>query len=107
MSGPAPKFCPEFPEAFLQHARCEVRRKTAAYRSVQRCQLVLLLHEHPQLGHNEAGQRVGLSGDQVRRWRKRWTAGEFSVADVSGRGRKADFPPPWTTPLSKQSLANR
>ena len=93
MPGPTPTFCPTFPEEFLQQARSEVRRKTAAYRSVQRFQLVLLLHEQPQIEHDEAGRRVGLSGDQVRRWRKRWATGDFSVVDVSGRGRKAAFSP--------------
>ena len=90
-----------FPDEFLQQARCEVRRKTATYRSVQRFQLVLLLHEHPQIGHDEAGHRVGFSGDQVRRWRKRWVRGDFSVDDVSGRGRSAAFSP--AGPRSGQS----
>src|SRR5713101_784462 len=93
MPGPAHLFCPIFPEDFLRQARVEVRRKTASYQSVQRYQLALLLQEEPRLGHGEAGQRVGLSGCQVRRWRKRWAAGELSVADKRGRGRKADFSP--------------
>src|SRR5712664_320454 len=42
------------------------------------------------VGPCEAGHHVGLSGCQVRRWRKRWAAGEFSGADKMGRGRKAD-----------------
>ena len=45
------------------------------------------------MAHDEAGQRVGLSGCQVRRWRKPWAAGDFSVVDKSGRGRKAFFSP--------------
>ena len=93
MPGPAPMFCPVFPEDFLRQARVEVRRKTGSYQSVQRYQLALLLQEELRLGHAEAGQHVGLSGCQVRRWRKRWAAGEFSVADKMGRGRKADFSP--------------
>jgi hypothetical protein len=93
MPGPTPTLCPVFPEAFLQQARREVRRKTAPYQTVQRYQLVLLLHEHARLGHEEAGKRVGLSGRQVQRWRQRWMAGDFSVADRSGRGRQAVFSP--------------
>ena len=93
MPGPAPTFCPLFPEDLLQQARVAVRCKTAAHQLVQRYQLALLLHEEPHVGHEEAGQRVGLSGCQVRRWRKRWAAGDFSVVDKSGRGRKAFFPP--------------
>ena len=93
MSGPTPTFCPVFPEGFLREAHIEVRRKTTPYQAVQRYQLVLLLHQEPHVPHEEAGQRVGLSGCQVRRWRKRWAAGDFSVADVSGRGRKPVFSP--------------
>ena len=121
MSGPVPAFCPVFPEDFLQQARIEVRRKTASYQSVQRFQLALLLHERPHVGHEEAGQRMGLSGRQVRRWRRRWAAGDFTVTDASGRGPKADFSPldralvkavacelvaETKQPLSRQSLAH-
>jgi predicted ArsR family transcriptional regulator len=93
MPGPAPMLCPLFPEAFLQQARREVRRKTAPYQTVQRYQLVLLLHENARLGHAEAGEQVGLSGRQVQRWRQRWAAGDFSVEDRSGRGRPSIFFP--------------
>src|SRR5262245_35051641 len=121
MSGPVPVFCPVFPEDFLQQARIEVRRKTASYQAVQRLQLALLLHERPPVGHEEAGQRVGLSGRQVRRWRRRWAAGDFTVTDASGRGPKADLSPldralvkavacelvaETKQPLSRQSLAH-
>jgi hypothetical protein len=94
MSGPPPWFRPAFPEDFVEHARQQVRRKTLAHQEVQRFQLALLLHQNPQLGHEEAGRRVGLSGRQVQRWRQRWAAGDFSVADLSGRGRKPVFSPP-------------
>ena len=121
MSGPTPTFCPVFPEEFLREARVAVRRKTALYQSVQRYQLALLLHQEPYVPHEVAGQRVGLSGAQVRRWRKRWAAGDFSVADASGRCRSPFFPPldqalvkavacervaETKHPLSRQSLAD-
>ena len=93
MSGPRSAFCPQFPEDFLVGVRATLRRKTAPYQLVQRCRLVLLLHEHPHLRQEEAGQRVGLSGRQVLRWRQRWVAGDFSVDDAPGRGRKAAFSP--------------
>ena len=93
MPGPTPTFCPVFPEDFLREARIAARRKTAPHQSVQRYQLALLLHQEPHVSHEEAGQRVGLSGCQVRRWRKRWTAGDFSVADTAGRGCKPTFSP--------------
>jgi hypothetical protein len=93
MPGPAPTFCSIFPEDILQQGRFEVRRRTAAHHTVQRYQLALLLQQNPHLGHEVAGQSVGLSGRQVRRWRKRWAAGDLSVADKSGRGRKPRFSP--------------
>jgi Homeodomain-like domain-containing protein len=104
MSGPAPTFCPVFPEDFLQQARQQARRKTVPYQAVQRFRLALLLHEEPDLGHAEAGQHVGLSGSQVRRWRQRWSAGDFSVADAPGRGRKAAFSPVGPGPGQGRSL---
>ena len=93
MSGPLPLFCPTFPADFLDQARSQVRRRTLPYQVVQRCQLALLLDREPDLDNEQAGQRVGLSGRQVRRWRRRWAAGDFSVADQPGRGRKPLFSP--------------
>ena len=93
MSGPLSAFCPQFPEDFLVEACATLRRKTAPHQSVQRCRLALLVHENPYLGQEEAGRRVGLAGRQVLRWRQRWAAGDFSVADTPGRGRKAAFSP--------------
>ena len=98
MAGPIPIFCPTFPEEFLEEVRTEVRRKTASQRSVQRSQLALLVHEHPDWDQERLGRRVGLSGRQVHRWRKRWAAGDFSLEDVAGRGRKADFSPSGSRP---------
>jgi hypothetical protein len=94
MAGPNPIFYPTFPKGFLEEARAEVRRKTASQRSVQRSQLALLVHEHPDWDQELLGRHVSLSGRQVHRWRKRWAAGDFSLEDVAGRGRKADFSPP-------------
>ena len=94
MPGPMPTDRPSFPDEVVQRARAQVRKKSAAYRSVQRSQLILLLHENPSLGHAEAGQQVGLSGRQVQHWRRRWAAGDFSVEDRPGRGRKPLFSPP-------------
>jgi Homeodomain-like domain len=96
MCGPLSAFCPRFPEDFLVGVHAILRRKTASYQLVQRCRLVLLLHENPYLGQEEAGRQVGLSGRQVLRWRQRWSAGDFSLDDTPGRGRKAAFSPPGT-----------
>ena len=93
MAGPSPIYCPAFPDGFLEEARAEVRRKTVSHRSVQRSQLALLVHEHPDWDQERLGRQVGLSRRQVHRWRKRWSAGDFSLEDGVGRGRKADFSP--------------
>jgi hypothetical protein len=92
MPGPRPSPC-MFPDDFLQEARNSVRRRTVAVQTVQRFQLVLVLEQHPSLSNQEAGNAVGLSARQVQRWRSRWVAGDFSVDDRPGRGRKATFSP--------------
>src|SRR4051794_4376680 len=92
MPGPTAALC-TFPGDFLQEAMDAVRRRTVALQTVQRFRLVLLLYEQPGLGNNEAAERVGLSARQVQRWRSRLSAGDFSVEDLAGRGRKTAFPP--------------
>jgi hypothetical protein len=94
MPGPRPAFRPCFPDDFLQQARRKVRQRTAPFQEVQRCQLALLLFENPSLDNTDAARRVGLSSRQVRRWRQRWAAGDFSISDLPGRGRKHVFSPP-------------
>jgi DNA-directed RNA polymerase specialized sigma24 family protein len=93
MPGPKPAPC-TFPEAFLQEAHRTVRQRTATVQAVQRFRLALLLHENHELNSAEAGEAVGLSPRQVQRWRSRWAAGEYSIDDLEGRGRKASFSPP-------------
>src|SRR5262245_40162944 len=90
--GPKPIPC-TFPDDFVQAARDTVGRRTVAVQTAQRFRLVLLLHEHPDLSHDQAARLVGLSSRQVQRWRQRWAGGDFAVADRAGRGRKATFSP--------------
>src|SRR5208337_3988511 len=92
MPGPRPALC-TFPEDFLQEALDTVSRRTVVVQTVQRFRLVLLLHEQPSLGNDEAAEAVGLSARQVQRWRSRWATGDFCIEDHSGRGRKAAFSP--------------
>jgi transposase len=92
MPGPSPALC-AFPADFVQEALDNVSRRTVAVQAVQRFRLVLLLHEQPTLRNDEAAEAVGLSARQVQRWRSRWAAGDFSIEDLSGRGRKAAFAP--------------
>ena len=98
MAGPRSAVCPVFPEDFVVEARATVRRKTAPHQHVQRSGLVLVLHDTPLLGLEVGGRRGGLSGRLVRRGRPRWAAGDFSVTDTPGRGRKAAFSPPGSRP---------
>ena len=92
MASPKPTPC-SFSDDFLQVARRVVRQRTAAVQTVQRFRLALLLHEQPTLGNAAAAEAVGFSSRQVQRWRQRWSAGDCSVADREGRGRKAAFSP--------------
>jgi len=92
MPGPTPKPC-TFSRDFLQEARLTVRQRTACWQDVQRFRLVLLLQERPDINNEAAGRQVGLSARQVRRWRQRWLAGELTINDREGRGRKAAFSP--------------
>ena len=103
MRGPRPTPC-IFPEYFLQEAREMVRRRTVAVRDVQRSQLVLLLYDHPGWSPDEAGESVGLSARQVQRWRRRWVAGDFSIVDETGRGRKPAFSPAGPRPGASDGL---
>jgi hypothetical protein len=91
MPGRRPALC-TFPDDFVQEALGTVRRRTAAVQVVQRFRLVLLLYKQPSMGNDEAARQVGLSARQVQRWRSRWAAGDFSIQDYPGRGRKATFP---------------
>ena len=92
MPGPQPARC-NFPDDFVQEALDAVRRRTAAVQVVQRFRLALLLHERPGIRNEDAADAVGLSVRQVQRWRRRWAAGDFTIEDHSGRGRKPAFSP--------------
>jgi hypothetical protein len=92
MPGPSPAPC-TFPDDFVQVALDTVRRRTVAVQVVQRFRLALLLHEQPEMTNDQAAKEVGLSARQVQRWRSRWAAGDFSIDDQPGRGRKPVFSP--------------
>ena len=92
MPGPQPVRC-SFPDDFVQDALDTIRRRTVAVQVVQRFRLALLLHEQPAIRNEDAANAVGLSLRQVQRWRSRWAAGDFSIEDHPGRGRKPAFSP--------------
>ena len=105
MRGPRPAAC-IFPDRFVQDAMQTVRRRTALMQEVQRCRLVLLLHERPTISHEEAARVVGLSARQVQRWRVRWASGDFSIEDYTGRGRKPAFSPGGSRTRHRHGLRN-
>jgi len=92
MPGPSP-VPSTFPDDFVQAALDTVRCRTVPVQVVQRFRLVLLLHEQPDMKNDKAAEEVGLSARQVQRWRSRWAAGDFSIEDQPGRGRKPVFSP--------------
>ena len=93
-----------FPDDFVQEALDTVHRRTVAVQAVQRFRLVLLLCEQPSVGNHEAARQIGLSARQVQRWRSRWAAGDFSIEDYRGRGRKATFSPAGSGVASSDGL---
>lgn len=105
MPGPSPAPC-TFPDDFVQVAMDTVRRRTVAVQVVQRFRLALLLHEQPDMTNDQAAKEVGLSARQVQRWRSRWVAGDFSIEDQAGRGRKPVFSPSGSSVDSGDGMRN-
>src|SRR5271157_3091427 len=93
MRGPKPTHCPNFPAEFLADAQALLRRRAVAFQLRQRAALACLLHHEPQVSHAEAAVEVQMPAVSVRRWRRRWAQGDFSLEDKPGRGRKLDFSP--------------
>jgi hypothetical protein len=101
MPGPSPRYRPDFPIDFVEHAQRIVRQRTVAYQLRQRAMLVLLLHADPLLSNVQAAAEVHLHPNAVRYWRRRWAQGAFFLDDDPGLGRKARFSPPG--PRARQS----
>ncbi len=91
MRGPDPKYQPEFPREFVRQAEAVCRQPTAEHRQWQRARMVVLLDENPACSCPEIANDVGLDKTSVRRWKKRWASGDFSLADQEGRGREPKF----------------
>ncbi len=90
MPGPRPKYAirltPE-QEARLQHlSTCYM----APFATVQRAQILLLAHHHPQWRNATIAQRVGCSVSTVKRWRQRWHRTE-SLRDAPRAGTQSTF----------------
>src|ERR1700741_642658 len=98
MPGPQPQYAitlvPE-QEARLQRlSACYM----APFATVQRAQIVLLAHQHPEWQNAAIAQRLGCSVNTVKRWRQRWqTTGGLRDAPRGGT-------PPTFTPLQRTQL---
>jgi transposase len=72
MPGPQPKYAitltPEQEARVHQLSLCYM----APFATVQRAQIVLLAHHHPEWQNAAIAQRVGGSVNTVKRWRQRW-----------------------------------
>jgi hypothetical protein len=93
MPGPPPTHQPPFPADFLDRARALLRQRTAPSHLRQRARLACLLADQPSLPHPAAATLCQLWPVTVRKWRRRWAGGDFSLADRPGRGRKPTFSP--------------
>ncbi len=89
----SPHYQPTFSEADLAFARDVVRKSSSRRDHYRRAQLALLLDSEPGLSNPEAGRRVGMHENAVRKWRKDWCAGPFRLTDLPGRGRKPRLSP--------------
>jgi len=62
----------------------------APFATVQRAQILLLAHGHPQWQNATIAQRVGCSVNTVKRWRQRWQTTD-SLRDASRAGTRNTF----------------
>jgi len=88
-----PQYQPSFTEADLAQAREVVRKNSSRRDHYRRAKLALLLASEPGISNPEAGRRLGMHENAVRKWRKIWCAGPFRLADSPGRGRKPRLSP--------------
>jgi transposase len=92
MPGPQPKYAitlaPEQEARLQQLSTCYM----APFAIVQRAQLVLLAHQHPEWQNAAIAQRLGCSVNTVKRWRQRWQTTDV-LHDASRAGTRPTFLP--------------
>ena len=93
MPGLKPIYRPRFTDDQINEAKKIAKKHTASHNQVVRAQLVLLLHEQPDLENPVAARRLGRHENWVRYWRKRWCDEGFSLMDKHRSGRKPAFSP--------------
>jgi transposase len=92
MPGPRPKYAITLtPEQEAQLQRLSTCY-TAPFATVQRAQILLLAHRHPQWQNAVIAQRLGCSVNTVKRWRQRWQATE-ALHDAPRAGTPRTFTP--------------
>lgn len=91
MPGPKPIYRPTFTPKQVQEARSIVKKHTAPFNMVKRAQLVLLLHEAPDIENTVAARQLGRHENWVRYWRKRWVTDDFSLVDKPRSGRPPTY----------------
>jgi transposase len=92
MPGPQPKYeitlTPEQEARLHQLSTCYM----APFATVQRAQIVLLAHHHPEWQNAAIAQRVGCSVNTVKRWRQRWQSPN-GLRDAPRAGTQPTFTP--------------
>ena len=92
MPGPQPKYAitltPEQEARVHQLSLCYM----APFATVQRAQIVLLAHHHPEWQNAAIAQRVGGSVNTVKRWRQRWQSPN-GLRDAPRTGTQPTFTP--------------
>jgi len=90
MPGPQPKYAitltPEQEVRLRQLSTCYM----APFATVQRAQILLLAHQHPEWPNVSIAQRVGCHINTVKRWRQRWQTTD-SVYDAPRVGTRRTF----------------
>jgi transposase len=92
MPGPGPKYVLTLTreqEARLQQlSTCYM----APFATVQRAQIILLAHRHPEWQNAAIAQRLGCSVNTVKRWRQRWQTTD-ALSDAPRAGTRRPFTP--------------
>lgn len=92
MPGPRPKYAitltPEQEARLQQLSTCYM----APFAIVQRVQILLLAHRHPEWQNAAIAQRVGCSVTTVKRWRQRWQTTD-ALHDAPRAGTRRTFTP--------------
>jgi len=95
MPGMKPQYCPRFTGEEINEALRITKKHTASHNQVQRAQLVLLLHEQPDIENPVAARRFGRHENWVRYCPAKagWCTEGFSLTDKHRSGRKPAFSP--------------